>query len=462
MRRYRQLSRRIDAEQMASRFHKYLIFLIFCLFAYHHKASAQQVTLPIFPGAQGFGTRTPAGSGRHLSRPQTSVIAVTNLNDSGKGSLRDCVKQLGPRVCVFEVSGRIRLATDLIVDRPYITIAGQTAPSPGILLTGAGFRVATNDVLIRHLQVRVGDDPVGPKPENRDGITVAGKSGSIARNVVLDHLSISWAIDENFDVWYPTTSDVTLMNSIVSEGLHQSIHPKGPHGFGVLIGAGVKRVSLHRNLLAHNYDRNPRFLPGGRLEFIGNVVYGWGGKSSWNQANFSDTTGIKIPTEAAFIGNFYRRSPSSPRGESLYAKPPAPGSSIYVLSNIGPSRNTDNLPEWAISKLPIVYNSSAPVFELSGILPTSASEALSQIPSSVGSRPRESNAVDTRVISELIMRTGTIKDCVVGCARSCGGYPNLDLVKRPFKIPEDPQGDDDSDGYTNLEELLNKMAEDLE
>ena len=133
--------------------------------------------LPIIPGAVGFGITTPAGSGRHLSTPQTTVYKVTNLNSSGSGSLAACTGASGPRVCVFEVAGTINLTSELKVKNPYITIAGQTAPSPGITLRGAGLRITTHDVLVQHIRIRVGDNPNGPNPENRDGLGINGQSG---------------------------------------------------------------------------------------------------------------------------------------------------------------------------------------------------------------------------------------------------------------------------------------------
>lgn len=418
------------------------------------EVSAQRA-LPVFPGAEGFGTTTPAGSGRHLVTPHTTVIRVTSLKDSGPGTLRECVKQAFPRVCVFETSGRIELDTDLLIDKPYITIAGQTAPSPGILVSRGGVRVSTHDVLIQHLQLRVGDSKIGPKPENRDTLTVAGKSGLVAKNVVLDHLSISWGVDENFDVWYSSTSDVTLSRSIVSEGLYRSIHPKGAHGFGVLIGDGVKRVTLHRNVLAHNYDRNPRLKPGSQSEFVSNVVYDWGGTSSWNQANLADSDRTGIATQLAFIGNFYKRGKSSPSGGSLYAKPPAPASRAYALSNLGPTRTSESQSEWKIATFPEVpYRSLTPPFALSGVTPSSAIDSYQEVLVSAGSRPRDPNPVDLRVISEVTTGTGTIKDCVQGCSRSAGGYPTMNVVARPLVLPVEPDLDDDGDGYTNLEEWL--------
>lgn len=170
--------------------------------------------LAVVPGANGFGTETVAGSGRHLSPPQTKIFVVDKLSDAGPGTLRECVQATMPRTCLFGVSGRIPLLTPLLAASPYLTVAGQTAPQGGILITGAGIQVKTSDVLIQHLQIRIGDSPIGPNPTSRDGIVIQEP----AKRVVLDHLSVSWAIDENLST-YGVVTDVTISNCIIAEAL---------------------------------------------------------------------------------------------------------------------------------------------------------------------------------------------------------------------------------------------------
>lgn len=150
-------------------------------------AGAAASALPVLPGAVGFGMDTPAGRGGAVHR-------VTNLNASGPGSLKACVDASGPRTCIFEVSGTIRMSSDLDITNPNITIAGQTAPSPGIMIRGAGIRVGASDVLLQHLRVRPGDAADGPDPGNRDALKVSSQTP--ISNVVIDHCSFSWAMDE--------------------------------------------------------------------------------------------------------------------------------------------------------------------------------------------------------------------------------------------------------------------------
>src|SRR5690606_36956468 len=145
----------------------------------------------------------------------------------------ECTDGKGPRVCVFEVSGTIRLSRDLILRNPNITIAGQTAPSPGIMFRGGGLLIKTSDVLVQHLRFRPGDDPGGVPPENRDALKI--ESDSPISNIVIDHCSFAWAIDETASLW-SGWNNVVLTNNIFAEALNDSLHPKGAHGYGVLLG----------------------------------------------------------------------------------------------------------------------------------------------------------------------------------------------------------------------------------
>jgi len=191
-------------------------------------AAAQGI--PVIPGAVGFGITTPAGRGGQIYR-------VTNLNNSGTGSLRACIEASGPRTCIFEVSGAIWLTPPLKLNTPNITIAGQTAPSPGIELRNAALLVVASDVLIQHIRIRVGDDPSGTPYENRDALQIEGPGGRLTQNVVVDHSSFSWATDETATL-YSLWDNITLSNNIFSDALHDSMHPDtappGKRGGGIV------------------------------------------------------------------------------------------------------------------------------------------------------------------------------------------------------------------------------------
>ena len=245
--------------------------------------------LTIVPFAKGFGMETVAGSGRHLDPPSTTVIRVTNLNDSGPGSLREALAAEGPRTVIFEISGTIHLESNIGISNPYVTVAGQTAPSPGITLRGWQFSVGASapDVLIQHLRFRVGDALDGPDYFERDCMKQNGE------NVVIDHCSFSWSVDELVDT---RADNQTYRHCIFSEALHSPLHPETLHSRGLFVASSAERVSVIGNLFAHNAARNPVFVSV-RAVAVNNLVYNYKG------------SGIRIsaaddgPVEASIIGN---------------------------------------------------------------------------------------------------------------------------------------------------------------
>src|SRR5262245_450053 len=235
-------------------------------------ATAAQA-LPVIPGAAGYGMDTPAGRGGAVHR-------VTNLNASGAGSLKACIDATGPRTCIFDVSGVITLTADMAIRNGNLTIAGQTAPAPGIMIRGAALKIHGSDVLIQHLRIRVGDDPNGPDPNNRDALKIEGAVDRTVQNVVIDHCSFSWSIDEVASVWGPN-DNITFSNNIFAEPLNESMHIEDdgtptliPHGYGVLLGSSAAggRVTMTGNLFAHIVERNP-LSRARELVFVNNLVY---------------------------------------------------------------------------------------------------------------------------------------------------------------------------------------------
>jgi len=389
--------------------------------------------LPVFPGAEGFGTDTPAGRGGQ-------VIKVTNINASGPGSLRAAIDASGPRVVVFEVSGTIPINSILVVNNPYITIAGQTAPSPGITLKGATLIVNTHDVLIQHLRVRPGDKE-GYTPNNRNAISIANINSDVY-NVIIDHCSTSWGIDGNILVWRSGAyklQDVTISNTIISEALHNSIHPDGPHSMALLVGDHVKNTSIIGNLFAHNNERNPLMKGDTSVVIANNVVYNPGSIATY-------FTGSSGPDLASLVGNVYIPQNSSAYAIDIYSTI-SDQSKIYISDQLCDS-GTDMVCVKNRKGDGIIVDT--PPIWVSGYSPRPSFEAKDYVLQNVGARPWDRDSVDDRIINDVINGTGSIIDS----QSEVGSWPNLAQNHRSLTIPANPDGDDDGDGYTNLEEWL--------
>jgi hypothetical protein len=417
--------------------------------------------IPIIPSLRGFGTNTPAGSGRHTFPIRTTIIRISSLKDSGRGTLRECVEQRGPRICVFEVAGEIVLRSTIRIREPYITVAGQTAPRPGVTISHGGIVIETHDVLLQHFAIRPGDFAEGAPAQSRDAISIGGAPPRNAHNVVVDHLSLSWALDENISTWHPSTHDVTIARSIIAEGLHRSVHPKGPHSKGVMIGNGSSRVTLLKNLIAANDERNPYLKPGTSTEVINNVVYGWGSRGPWTLCNLTNNDGTNEPVLLSFVGNTYVAGRWSFVASPIYARQLSPSSRIYSHDNQLLTESLRHLPDWEATSLPeSPYRALSPPLSSFGRSPDSSREAYLEVLRTAGSRPFNRSRVDRRIVRQTRRRRGSIKDCIRGCSRAVGAWPRIRSTYRLLSIPSRPHEDDNHDGYTNTENWLMTMARD--
>lgn len=267
---------------------------------------AQQIA---FPGAEGYGKYTTGGRGGR-------VLTVTNLEDGGPGSFRDAVEQTGPRIVVFAVDGTIELKSPLRVNNDSITIAGQSAPGDGICLKDYPLVVNASNVIIRYLRVRVGDR----HQLDSDGLG-GGRYGQ--KNVILDHLSVSWSIDECLSIY--KTENLTVQWCLVTHSLNTSVHTKGSHGFGGIWG-GYK-ATFHHNLLANHASRNPRFssVDGTKwVDYRNNVVYNWGFKTAYGGGHHA---------EINMVNNYYKPGPASQHHRLLDVAEDGTGR-YYVAGNV--------------------------------------------------------------------------------------------------------------------------------
>jgi hypothetical protein len=427
-------------------------------------ASAAQA-LPVIPGGAGYGMDTPAGRGG-------KVYKVTNLNASGSGSLKACTDATGARVCVFEVGGYIRLTEDLLIRNGPITIAGQTAPSPGITIRGAGLKIHGSNILVQHIRVRPGDDLNGPDPENRDALKLEGSTSVPVKNVVIDHCTFSWSLDEVASIWGPH-DNITFSNNIFSEPLNDSYHPTKdgghlqPHGFGVIIDSSASggRVTMVGNLLAHIVERNP-LSRARELVFVNNMVYNRSIRDIDIQSQSSRVTKttmegnvfLRGPSNAATTRPIYLRTSGS---YTLYN-----GSKVYVRDTYAPSYGT-SLSSWVVLtggdlSTSLVTTTSKPVWNTGLTARSTANSAVyNRILSYSGARPTNRDNTDKRIVSDVKNRTGQIINCVSNdgssrCAKNARGWPSLTQTRRTLTLPSNPNGIA-SNGYTNLENWLHSM-----
>jgi len=409
--------------------------------------------IAVFPGAEGFGTNTSAGRGGQLVR-------VTTLNYDGPGSLKEALRVKGPKVIVFEVAGTIWSGPGIYdwwnITEPFVTIAGQTAPSPGITLAGSGIRIMTHDVLIQHLRVRSGDREEGPLAGNRGAIKILGPPDGPPEgtyNVVVDHCSFSWGTDQTAGTWYPDTHDITLRHCIISEDLHCPAVAPDIMSMGLLVGDHTRRLSLIGNLFAHNYERNPHLKSNTSTVIVNNVIYNPGRRGI--HFGYGDAG----PTLGSVVGNVflpgpdtYYGSPLSRAAEVYIFNNVLPGTGVYLEDNESPYRIEGD--EWSVANIQAGLGFDPRAWEpplwLEPLTVRPSNEVLDWVLPNAGARPWDRDAVDERIISDVLNGTGNI----IGSQDDVGGWPELGETHDVLDPPDDPSGDDDGDGYTNLEEWL--------
>jgi hypothetical protein len=427
--------------------------------------SGTTASIPAFPGAEGFGAESVGGRGG-------KVIFVTNLNDSGPGSLRAAVEDQGPRTVIFYVSGTIALESQLAINEPYITIAGQTAPGDGICLKNYALGISADHVIVRYIRCRAGDNA---KAE------VDALSISSGRDIIVDHCSTSWSVDETLSASTGgQLGNVTVQWCIISESLHDSVHHKGPHGYGSLIRGGWGNgYTFHHNLYAHHHARLPR--PGNYndrskdpngfiLDFRNNVIYNWAG--SYAGYNSDGSNGTNSITRMNFVGNYYKRGINS-KGNLAFSES-TPSAQAYFSGNCMNGSYPGE--PWSLVTFKNFSSEDLEAYKLSNSIrvpPVQTDDAITayqRVLAEVGATLPKKDAVDRRILNDVINGTGRI----INDEDEVGGWPELESTKPPQDSDQDGmpddwekqygfnaddsadrKGDADGDYYTNLEEYLN-------
>ena len=447
-----------------------------------------------FPGAEGGGMYTTGGRGG-------VVYHVTNLNDSGAGSLREAINKSGKRTIVFDVAGTIHLKSSLRIKNGDLTIAGQTAPGDGICIAGKTTNIDCDNVIIRYVRFRLGNTDTSQE----DAIW-----GRYHKNIILDHCTMSWSIDECASFY--ANQNFTMQWCFITEALKNAGHSKGAHGYGGIWGG--KNASFHHNLLAHNDSRNPRidhpniydsYLTShrGNVDYRNNVVYNWGGNSTYG----GEGGWFNI------VGNYYKPGPASSKknyfvdANGKYSGKDTGYAEMWVEGNYhaGSYASDINADNWSGIHLHDGTGvSNASSWKLSGPLAIlkddtqqcyvtthSAADAYEQV-LSWGGCSLSRDAIDSRIVGEV--RSGSYtytgseskQKGIIDSHTEAEGWITLSATASELSAVKDSDGDgmpdewekskglnpnnasdgntttlSPTEGYTNLEVYLASLVEDI-
>ncbi len=413
--------------------------------------------LRAFPGAEGFGAATPGGRGG-------KILFVTTLEDylPGKeevipGSLRAAINEQGPRYILFRVGGTINLKADLVIWEPYVTIAGQSSPGGGICLKDYQVVLATHDVIMRHLRMRSGD-------ETRIEQMALGIFGG--NNSIIDHCSMTWAIDEVMTT-FGTVHNLTVQWSIIAEGLSRSYHPKGEHSKGSILN-GDGGYTIHHCIYAHNSARNPR-VDCIVLDWRNNIIYNWGYGCAYTNG----------PTFVNWTNNYFKPGPSTRSvARTRLFQPADDMTRLFLSGNI-----LEGFPEHTADFTKTIDDPKkkrdgfdraclfvSEPFPCPPVVTQPAEEAYELVLRSVGATLPKRDSADERLVEEI--RTGTGR--IINSPEEVGGWPVLEAGEAPADSDNDGMPDEwerangldstnaadaledlDGEGYPNIEEFLN-------
>ena len=440
---------------------------------------------PAFPGAEGGGKFVTGGRGG-------TVYFVNTLEDNNigntttrEGSLRWCLGRSGARTIVFKVGGTIKLTSRLNISNGNVTIAGQTAPGDGICIKDYEVVVDADNVIIRYMRFRLGDEITTHEPD--------ALWGRYRNNIMLDHCSVSWSIDEAASFY--SNSNFTMQWCFITESLNSSIHDKGNHGYGGLWGG--KNATFHHNLLAHHNSRNPRFngwkrsglsyynpMDEERLDFRNNVIYNWGSNSGY---------GGEAAGKYNIVANYYKPGPQTSSGsrsrivnvdiDASSAYGPRWGTFYvtgnYFHNNSSVTSNNWNGVTYASGVDKVACRADVP-FENIQIPQHTAEKAFEKV-LAYGGASLVRDAVDTRISGEVLNGTYTYTGSktgykgIIDTQTDVGGWPEYKSATPPADSNSDGIPDNwletnfpgktanqiNEDGYTYLEVYLNSLVADI-
>ncbi|MCE5185846.1 MAG: hypothetical protein LLF76_06940 [Planctomycetaceae bacterium] len=444
-----------------------LTAFVLCFFVPPHV-----LAIPAFPGAEGYGAAATGGRGGQ-------VYIVTNLNDSGPGSLREALNHNVARTIVFQVSGTIHLTSDLSLYYPNVTIAGQTAPGDGICIANGTLYGGFNNVIVRYIRCRLGDRwPDGTYNGDNDATW-----GRYADTMIFDHVTASWSVDESFS--YYVNSNFTAQWCMITESLRYSHHEKGAHGYGGIWGG--TNSSWHHNLLAHHSSRNPRIEGdvANNVDLRNNVIYNW----AFNSCYGGEQATVNI------VNCYYKYGPAtdsdvqdrivnpSQYTDGSYGKWYVTGNYVNGFPTVTANNWLGVYPGGGVGDRSLCQSLAPfPVATTYPVTTQTAQEAYELVLNDVGCSLYR-DPLDTRIINEVRTGTATYGGStgeglgIIDSQETVGGWPALasrpaltdsdsDGMPNVWEVSRgldsnsaaDRNGDRDGDGYTNLEEYLNWLC----
>ena len=404
---------------------KSLFFIFFLFISINISCRAQQIANY---GVEGWATYTIGGKGGR-------IIRVTNLNESGTGSFVEAIAATGPRIIVFDIGGVINMnGSSKSIKNPYVTIAGQTAPGKGITFINGGLNISTHDVILQHVKIRPGAAGHEIGFWEPDAFSTIG-----AFNVIIDHCSFTWAVDENCsasgdrfngaspDDWRNNTSHaVTISNNIIAEGLSFATHSKGEHSKGTLVHDNTSDIAILHNLYSCNRDRNPLFKGGARGVIVNNFIYNPGSAAMSFGLVDTEWTDYEYQIgEISIVGNYLQPGSSTSASLALLKIGNGP-CEIFMSDNISnkPSGSIQNECKGEILKIvsaKSIWNDNIHVLPVMDVQ--------QNIVKNAGARPWNRDEIDTRIINDMVTGNGKI----INYETEVGGYPDYAPIFESFQ-----------------------------